>query len=93
MSNVVNQSSLTDLTIFFSSQSATGGGFFGDVLPEMEMSLKKMLLIIIQVLLQLYYAYWNFMTLFSRDRYDIIEQQQPIDDGLHSESHTEVEIT
>ena len=57
------------------------------------MSLKKMLLIIIQVLLQLYYAYWNFMTLFSRDRYDIIEQQQPIDDGLHSESHTEVEIT
>mmetsp|Transcript_13525 Transcript_13525/g.27469 ORF Transcript_13525/g.27469 Transcript_13525/m.27469 type:complete len:520 (-) Transcript_13525:25-1584(-) len=73
--------------------SATGGGFFGDILPDMEMSLKKMLLIIIQVLLQLYYAYWNFMTLFSRDRYDIIEQQQPIDDGLHSESHTEVEIT
>ena len=84
---------MTDTILFSFSQSATGGGFFGDIVPGMEMSLKKVTLIIIQVFLQLFYFYWNFMTLFSNDEYDIIEQTQPIDEGLSSESHTEIEIT
>lgn len=57
------------------------------------MSLKKVILIIIQVLLQLFYAYWNFITLFSNDGYDIIEQTQSVDEGLSSESNSEIEIT
>lgn len=77
----------------FSLQSATGGGFFGDILPGMDMSLKKVILMIIQVFLQLFYAYWNFITLFGSDGYDIIEQNQSLDNGLPSESHTEIEIT
>ena len=73
--------------------SATGGGFFGDIVPGMEMSLNKVLLIIVQVILQLFYAYWNFITLFSNDGYDIIEQTRPNDNGMSSELHTEIEIT
>ena len=78
--------------VLYLSQSANGGGFFGDFLFDMKMSFKKVLLIIMQVLLQLFYAYWNFMTLFSRDVYDIIEQQPP-DDGLPNESQNKIEIT
>ena len=85
---------LTDTILFSFSQSATGGGFFGDIVHDMEiMSLKKVILIIIQVLLQLFYAYWNFITLFSNDGYDIIEQTQSVDEGLSSESNSEIEIT
>lgn len=76
--------------------SAQGGGFFGDILPGMEPSFKKVALIIIQVLLQLFYAWWNFSTLFSRDGYDNIEQQpsdSADDSGLPNESQTEIEIT
>jgi NRAMP (natural resistance-associated macrophage protein)-like metal ion transporter len=76
--------------------SAKGGGFFGDILPGMEPSVKKVVLVIIQVLLQLFYAWWNFSTLFSRDGYDIIKQQpsdSADDSGLPNESQTEIEIT
>jgi hypothetical protein len=73
------------------SQSATGGGFFGDILPDMQMSFKKVILIVLQMFLQLGYAYWNFMTLFSNDEYDSIGQSE---NGLrNSESQTEIEIT
>lgn len=48
---------------------------------------------IIQVFLQLFYAYWNFITLFGRDGYDIIDQKQTIDNAFPSESHAEIEIT
>ena len=77
----------------FSLQSATGGGFFGDVLPGMDMSLKKVILMLIQIFLQLFYAYWNFITLFGRDDYDDIDQKQSIVIGLPNESHAEIEIT
>mmetsp|Transcript_4568 Transcript_4568/g.7001 ORF Transcript_4568/g.7001 Transcript_4568/m.7001 type:complete len:520 (+) Transcript_4568:102-1661(+) len=73
--------------------SATGGGFFGDVLPGMDMSLKKVILMLIQIFLQLFYAYWNFITLFGRDDYDDIDQKQSIVIGLPNESHGEIEIT
>ncbi len=59
----------------------------------MDMSLKKVILMIIQVFLQLFYAYWNFITLFGRDGYDIIDQKQTIDNAFPSESHAEIEIT
>jgi len=57
------------------------------------MSLQKVLIIILQVLLQLFYAYWNFMTLFRRDGYDIIEQEPDDELPTTNESQTEIEIT
>lgn len=45
--------------------SMPGGGFFGDFVPGMEWSISKVLLIILQVVLQVGYAWWNFTTLFA----------------------------
>jgi Mn2+/Fe2+ NRAMP family transporter len=82
--------------------SAEGGGFFGDIRPSMAMSVEKVMLILTEVLLQLFYAYWNVMTLFGSDSYDviehdIIEQQASSDDGegeLTGEGHNnEFELT
>mmetsp|Transcript_21641 Transcript_21641/g.47058 ORF Transcript_21641/g.47058 Transcript_21641/m.47058 type:complete len:555 (+) Transcript_21641:220-1884(+) len=44
--------------------SMKGGGFFGEIDADMPMSGKKIFLIIFQILLQLWYAWWNFSTLF-----------------------------
>lgn len=44
--------------------SMPGGGFFGEITPGMAMSAKKVFVIILQLLLQLWYAWWNFSTLF-----------------------------
>mmetsp|Transcript_11561 Transcript_11561/g.21356 ORF Transcript_11561/g.21356 Transcript_11561/m.21356 type:complete len:374 (+) Transcript_11561:74-1195(+) len=44
--------------------SMKGGGFFGEISPDMPMSAKKIFLIVLQVALQLWYAWWNFSTLF-----------------------------
>ena len=46
--------------------SISGGGFFGDVIPDMEMSPTKVILIVIQIILQVWFAWWNFSTLFGR---------------------------
>merc|ERR1712176_61638 len=46
--------------------SIPGGGFFGNVLPTMEMSFKKVVLIALQIVLQIGYGWWNFMTLFGK---------------------------
>lgn len=46
--------------------SMKGGGFFGEITPGMPMSTKKILLIIFEVCLQLWYAWWNFSTLLGR---------------------------
>jgi Mn2+/Fe2+ NRAMP family transporter len=45
--------------------SAPGGGFFGDFVPQLPWSLTKLFWIIIQALVQLGYAWFNFSTLFS----------------------------
>lgn len=45
--------------------SVPGGGFFGDLVSTMEWSATKVFYIIIQLLLQLFYAWWNYECLFS----------------------------
>ena len=44
--------------------SMKGGGFFGEITPDMEWSLQKFLLVLLQVAIQLWYAWWNLSTLF-----------------------------
>ena len=44
--------------------SIPGGGFFGEFVPDMEMSFNKILLILLQLVLQIGYAWWNFNMLF-----------------------------
>eukprot|EP00550_Attheya_septentrionalis_P009130 CAMPEP_0198283666 /NCGR_PEP_ID=MMETSP1449-20131203/3233_1 /TAXON_ID=420275 /ORGANISM="Attheya septentrionalis, Strain CCMP2084" /LENGTH=361 /DNA_ID=CAMNT_0043980379 /DNA_START=562 /DNA_END=1647 /DNA_ORIENTATION=+ len=44
--------------------SMKGGGFFGEITPDMPMSAEKVLLILLQVVIQITYAWWNFSTLF-----------------------------
>lgn len=44
--------------------SMKGGGFFGELSPDAPTSAKKVSLIAFQVALQLWYAWWNFSTLF-----------------------------
>mmetsp|Transcript_31370 Transcript_31370/g.66025 ORF Transcript_31370/g.66025 Transcript_31370/m.66025 type:complete len:533 (-) Transcript_31370:1220-2818(-) len=44
--------------------SMKGGGFFGEITPDMPMSAQKVLLVLLQVVIQLTYAWWNFSTLF-----------------------------
>eukprot|EP00581_Thalassiosira_minuscula_P004428 CAMPEP_0183739322 /NCGR_PEP_ID=MMETSP0737-20130205/56773_1 /TAXON_ID=385413 /ORGANISM="Thalassiosira miniscula, Strain CCMP1093" /LENGTH=336 /DNA_ID=CAMNT_0025974093 /DNA_START=506 /DNA_END=1516 /DNA_ORIENTATION=- len=44
--------------------SMPGGGFFGEIYPSMPMSVEKILLILFQIVLQVWYAWWNFSTLF-----------------------------
>ena len=45
--------------------SAPGGGFFGEFVPQMEWSVKKVFWIILQIIIQSFYAWWNLGTLFS----------------------------
>lgn len=45
--------------------SVPGGGFFGDVVSTMEWSVTKVFYIIIQLLIHLLYAWWNYECLFS----------------------------
>mmetsp|Transcript_12640 Transcript_12640/g.27269 ORF Transcript_12640/g.27269 Transcript_12640/m.27269 type:complete len:546 (+) Transcript_12640:14-1651(+) len=44
--------------------SMKGGGFFGEVIWEVPITGKMLFLITFQILLQLWYAWWNFSTLF-----------------------------
>jgi hypothetical protein len=44
--------------------SMKGGGFFGEITPDMEWSVQKFLLVLLQVSIQLWYAWWNLSTLF-----------------------------
>lgn len=47
--------------------SMPGGGFFGDIIPGMEDgSAEKILLIILQLAIQIWYAWWNFSMLFGK---------------------------
>jgi len=46
--------------------SIRGGGFFGEITPDMEMSAKKIAVIILEVAIQVLYALWNFKTLFGK---------------------------
>ncbi|KAL7550769.1 hypothetical protein ACHAWF_013990 [Thalassiosira exigua] len=46
--------------------SMKGGGFFGEVLSDMPMSTGKVALIVLQIVVQLWYAWWNFSTLFGK---------------------------
>jgi natural resistance-associated macrophage protein len=43
-----------------------GGGFFGGFVPDMAWSGKKFLYVMLQIAVQLFYAWWNFATLFSQ---------------------------
>ena len=42
-----------------------GGGFFGDFVPDMPWSSKKVLLVLLQIVIQVLYAWWNYAALFS----------------------------
>ena len=47
------------------SLSAPGGGFFGDYINAvMPWSITKVVLVVVQVLLQIFYAWWNYFCLF-----------------------------
>eukprot|EP00980_Cylindrotheca_fusiformis_P018702 scaffold6226_cov118-Cylindrotheca_fusiformis.AAC.16 len=66
--------------------SIQGGGFFGEVTQSMPMSFEKVLLILLQVAIQIGYAWWNFKTLFGKldDAIEIIpleslEEMIPMD--------------
>mmetsp|Transcript_3258 Transcript_3258/g.7605 ORF Transcript_3258/g.7605 Transcript_3258/m.7605 type:complete len:517 (-) Transcript_3258:3249-4799(-) len=55
--------------------SIPGGGFFGEFVPSMEMSIGKALLIAVQIFLQIGYAWWNFKTLFENlDETDDVDE-------------------
>ena len=60
----------------------------------MDMSLAKVLLIFLQVVLQLCYAYWNLATLFRRDESskNIMEQHRN-DVHDHIERLNDIEMT
>ena len=45
--------------------SVPGGGFFGDFVNEMEWSTAKLGWIILQLVIQVFYAWWNYKCLFS----------------------------
>jgi hypothetical protein len=45
--------------------SIQGGGFFGEIIPDMAMSMKKILFMALQIAIQIGYAWWNFRTLFA----------------------------
>jgi NRAMP (natural resistance-associated macrophage protein)-like metal ion transporter len=45
--------------------SFQGGGFFGGFVPDLPWSAKKLFYVLLQVTIQLFYAWWNFSTLFS----------------------------
>ncbi|KAG7338339.1 NRAMP family Mn2+/Fe2+ transporter [Nitzschia inconspicua] len=47
------------------TMSVPGGGFFGDIISEMEWSTAKICLILFQVALQVVYAWWSFSCLFT----------------------------
>jgi len=56
--------------------SIPGGGFFGNLLPTLEMSFSKVVLIALQIVLQISYAWWIFKTLFENldDAGDVKEE-------------------
>ena len=45
--------------------SVPGGGFFGDFVGEMDWSGRKLAWIILQVVIQAVYAWWNYAILFT----------------------------
>jgi hypothetical protein len=55
--------------------SIKGGGFFGEWASNIPMSFRKILLILLEIGLQLFYAGWNFYTLFGNPK--IQEQWNP----------------
>ncbi|KAL9189512.1 hypothetical protein ACHAXT_009187 [Thalassiosira profunda] len=83
--------------------SMKGGGFFGEVTPDMPMSVEKVLLILLQCCLQLWYAWWNFSTLFGpvggaghelispTSDEDKMEQEEEM--ALSTESEYSIELT
>lgn len=72
--------------------SIRGGGFFGEIIPGLPMSMQKILLIALQIIIQIAYAWWNFKTLFGNLDGDGLQQIRtemlPIGDA--SEEHLEL---
>jgi NRAMP (natural resistance-associated macrophage protein)-like metal ion transporter len=62
--------------------SAPGGGFFGAFVPQLPWSLTKLFWILLQVAVQVGYAWWNFSTLFSSVSFlpRVLEEERPPDD-------------
>jgi hypothetical protein len=44
--------------------SVPGGGFFGDFVSEMDWSSRKLAWIVLQIIIQVVYAWWNYTILF-----------------------------
>lgn len=45
--------------------SVPGGGFFGDFVSEMDWSSRKLPWIVLQIVIQVFYAWWNYLILFT----------------------------
>lgn len=62
--------------------SVPGGGFFGDYVPSMSWSTSKILLIVVQIFLQIGYAWWNFTTLFGEVEFTprALEDERPMEE-------------
>ncbi|CAJ1962665.1 unnamed protein product [Cylindrotheca closterium] len=74
--------------------SIPGGGFFGEVVPNMEMSISKALLIALQMFLQIGYAWWNFKTLFENlDKTDDVEEMDASSQELVPMGREQGELT
>lgn len=70
--------------------SAPGGGFFGDFVSEMNWSMAKFGWILLQVIIQGVYAWWNFSCLFTPISTHV---SLPVVDGRHSVTTSENELT
>ena len=68
--------------------SLPGGGFFGEFVPNMPWGLVKGFWIVVQVILQLAYGYWNWSTLFATVSFEArqLEDERPVDSHSHEAS-------
>jgi natural resistance-associated macrophage protein 2 len=66
--------------------SAVGGFFFGDILRGMPMTWRKMLLVFLEILIQVFYAGWNWNCLWSQVQYTrrpvAQEEERPLESQL-----------
>ena len=63
--------------------SVKGGGFFGEILPTT--AAQQFVLIVLQLSTQIWYAWWNFSTLFEAEVIDIYDSIDDDDDASRKE--------
>jgi NRAMP (natural resistance-associated macrophage protein)-like metal ion transporter len=62
--------------------SCPGGGYFGDFVPGMSWGLGKISIVVVQVVMQVAYAYYTFSTLFSSVKFmsRALEDERPVEE-------------